>query len=82
VVNDKLIKSFVVLKDFEEFKKGDVLTMKRHQATIPLVNDLIMFESQSNGKNLSLHWLLQNNYTKVKPLDFFGDNREKFEHIT
>lgn len=82
MINEKLIKSFIVIQDFDNFKKDEVLTMKRRQATIPLMNELIMFENQSSRENITLQRLLQNNYVKVKPLEFFQDNIEKFEHIS
>lgn len=82
MVNDKLVKSFIALQDFDKTKKGDILVIKSRQATIPLMNELIMFENQSSRETFSLQWLLQNNYVKVKPVDFFQNNIEKFEHIS
>lgn len=82
MVNNKLIKSFVLLEDEGPSKKGEVITMRRYQAMIPLSDMELYFENESNGHTFSKRWLVDNMWSKVKPHEFFSDLNEKFEHIT
>lgn len=82
MINEKLLKAFVLLEDVEHSGKGDCFLMKRRQATIPLVYEKIFFENQKNGHLLSLKWFVENKWSKAKPSEFFLNIEAKFEHIT
>lgn len=82
MVNEKLLKAFVLLQDVENSNKGDKFFLKRRQATIPLINENIFFENMRNGHKLSLRWFIENKWSKAKPSEFFLNIEQKFEHIT
>ena len=82
MVDKKLIKSFVLLEDINPSKKGDVITLRRYQAMIPISDMELFFENGINGHTFSKQWLVDNMWNKVKPHEFFSNLKEKFEHIT
>lgn len=82
MVNDKLIKSFFLLEDTNNSKKGDVFTMCTNQGTIPINDDVMRFRNQSNGEVLDFKWFTQNKFIKAMPCDFFNSMNDKFDHIT
>jgi len=78
--NTKLIKSFIVIKNYENLKEGDILTLRRFQAQIPLTHEELYFESGSN--NFSLGFIIKNlNEKVVKAHEHFNSVKEKFDHI-
>lgn len=82
MVNEKLLKSFILLQDFGKSRKGEEFIMKTRQATIPLMMEKIEFENKSNGDILTLKWFSENKFVKAKPSEFFDSIGDKFEHIT
>jgi hypothetical protein len=78
--NPKLIKSFIVTKKYENLKEGDIITMRRFQAQIPLIQDELYFESGSNSFSFSF---LNNNLSQkhVKVHEYFKNMEEKFDHL-
>lgn len=82
MIDKKLIKSFVLMEDIEPSKKGDVVTLRRYQAMIPINDMELCFENGCNGHNFSKEWLVNNLWSKVKPHEFFKSLEEKFEHLS
>ena len=82
MIDNKLIKSFALLEDIGPSKKGDIVTLRRYQAMIPLTDNELYFENGCNGHTFSKGWLVNNLWSKVKPHEFFKDLKEKFEYLT
>ena len=82
MVDRKLIKSFVLMEDIEPSKKGDVVTLRRYQAMIPITDMELYFENESNRHTFSKGWLVNNLWSKVKPHELFKSLEEKFEHLS
>jgi hypothetical protein len=81
MIDNKLIKSFVLIEDVGKSKKGDVVTLRRRQAMIPIDEMELYFENESNGHTFSKRWLVDNMWHKAKPHEMFSGLHEKFEHI-
>lgn len=79
--NYKLLKSFVLIKDVNSSKRGDVFFLEKHQANIPIEDRHLYFQNQKSGQALSMKWFMENNGFSAKPNDFFETIEEKFEHI-
>lgn len=82
MIETKLIKSFILMVDVGESKKGDIVTMRNNQAMVPLTDMELYFENKENTHTFSKKWLVDNMWSKVKPHEMFKSLEEKFKHIT
>lgn len=80
--NIKLIKSFVVKKQNDNFIKGDVLILKKYQGQIPLIHDDLYFESKETGSNFTLKHLVSHLDKNLEVHEKFYTIGEKFDYLT
>lgn len=80
--NEKLVKSFEFIVDVSPSEKGDLITMLKHQGSIPIQKEQLYFRNPKNGHSLTLAWLLENENKKVIAKEFFKSMHDKFDHIS
>jgi hypothetical protein len=80
--NIKLIKSFIVKKQNENFIKGDVFVLIKSQAQIPLIHDELYFQSKETGSSFTLKHLVSFLNKNLDVQENFITLGDKFDYLT
>ena len=81
-MEDKLIKSFIVIKRFHNLEIGEIIQLRKHQAMVPLEQDELYFECLKNEHNFSFKFLKSNLGKNTEIHECFSSLKEKFDHIS
>lgn len=79
---EKLIKSFVVIKESHGLKVGEIISIRKHQAQIPLHQDELYFQSERGGQTFTFKFLNSELGKTVKVHESFSSLHDKFDHIS
>lgn len=79
---EKLIKSFVVIKESHGLKVGDVISVKKYQAEVPLQHEELFFENSKTNQSFKFKFLYSELGNTLKVHECFSSMKEKFDHIS
>lgn len=78
----KLIKSFIVIKEFSNFETGDIISLKKYQAEIPLQHDELFYDCPKSNQTYKFKNLISELNNSLEVHEYFGSLKEKFQHIS
>ena len=77
-MNERLIKSFVLIKDCKPSKKGDIIVLRKFQAQVPIPLEELYFENNNNNNHtFSFMFLIK----EAKPYEYFNNLKEKYNYF-
>ena len=80
-VDEKLIKSFILLEDIPPSQKGDVISLRKYQGMVPVTDDDLYFDEEKNNHTFTKKFLLKNLGEKTEINEVFFDLKEKFNYL-